>query len=312
MSAAGTPSELAAEVRKGLESLARRRRTELQHVLSEFAIERLLFRLGQSEHRARFVLKGATLFRLWAGAEHRATWDLDLLGSGANEVQDVIAVLRDICAIHDEDGIVFDLASMSGEEIRRPDDYGGVRVRFTAHLGKARIPVQVDIGFGDAVLPPPQVAVFPTLLDHTAPEVFVYPLQAVVAEKLEALVSLGVTNSRMKDFFDLHALADANNFDLESLVDSVRATFSRRGTPLTGEEPLALTSGFLSERERDVQWRAFVKRSRLEAPVDPRELTDGLRRFLLPVLRAAVSDSMEPKHWTAGGPWRMRSEDPGA
>jgi len=285
--------------------VARRQRAELQHVLSEFAIERLLFRLGRSEHRENYVLKGATLFRLWAGDERRATWDLDLLGSGASGVDAVIAVLRDICAIHDEDGIVFDLTSMSGEEIRLPDDYSGVRVRFTAHLGNARIPVQVDVGFGDAVLPPPQVAAFPTLLEHAAPEVLVYPVQAVVAEKLEALVSLGVTNSRMKDFFDLHALAAARTFDLESLVAAVRATFARRGTPLTGEEPLVLTPGFLSERDREVQWRAFVKRSRLAAPVDAKEVAEGLRRFLLPVLSAAASGSMEPMHWKAGGPWRM-------
>ena len=158
-------------VRDGLQALARRRGVEFQRVLSEFAIERLLFRLGQSKYRKGFVLKGATLFRLWAGDERRATWDLDLLGSGESEVEAVVSMVRNICSLPDEDGIVFDLDSIRGEEIRHPDDYGGVRVRLQAHLGEARIPVQVDIGFGDAVIPPPRIVAFPTLLGHTAPQV---------------------------------------------------------------------------------------------------------------------------------------------
>lgn len=166
MSAGHASSEavVAVAVRKNLRALARRRGVEFQRVLSEFAIERLLFRLGQSEYRKGFVLKGATLFRIWAGDERRATWDLDLLGSGDSEVSAVVAIMRDICSVPDEDGILFDLDSISGEEIRHPDDYGGVRVRIQAHLGEARIPVQVDVGFGDAVTPPPNFVAFPTLL----------------------------------------------------------------------------------------------------------------------------------------------------
>jgi len=181
-------------------------------------------------------------------------------------------------------------------------------VRLQAHLGEARIPVQVDIGFGDAVVPPPEVAAFPTLLDHATPRVLVYPPQAVVAEKLEAMVSLGVTNSRMKDFFDLRTLAASGTFDLESLVSAVRATFARRGTPLAQDEPLVLTTGFLSEPERAVQWRAFLRRSRLEAPVDAATVTADLRRFLLPVLRGAASGGFAQMCWEAGGPWQTMTE----
>jgi len=296
-------------VRNSLQALARRRGVEFQHVLSEFAIERLLFRLGQSKYRKDFVLKGATLFRLWAGDERRATWDLDLLGSGESEVEAVVSMVLNICSLPDEDGIIFDLDSIRGEEIRHPDDYGGVRVRLQAHLGEARIPVQVDIGFGDAVIPPPRIVAFPTLLGHTAPQVLAYPRQAVVAEKLEAVVSLGVTNSRMKDFFDLHTLAAYQTFDLESLVSAVRATFERRGTPLTQDDPLVLTTGFLSEPDREVQWRAFLRRSRLEAPVDAATVTTDLRRFLLPVLRGAASGSFTQMRWEAGGPWRAMTEE---
>jgi len=308
MSAGRASSDPAVAVRGRLQALARRRGVEFQRLLSEFAIERLLFRLGQSEHRQGLVLKGATLFRLWSGDERRATWDLDLLGSGASEVEAVVETVRAICSVPAEDGIDFDIDSIRGEEIRHPDDYGGVRVRLQAHLGEARIPVQIDIGFGDAVIPPPEVVAFPTLLDHHAPRVLVYPPQAVVAEKLEAMVSLGVTNSRMKDFFDLRTLAASRNFDLESLVAAVRATFERRGTPLTEDDPLVLTTGFLSEPEREVQWRAFLRRSRLEAPVDAATVTEDLRRFLLPVLRAAAAGSFTPMRWEASGPWRAMTE----
>lgn len=311
MSAGRASSEavVAIAVRKGLQALARRRGVEFQRVLSEFAIERLLFRLGRSEHRERFVLKGATLFRLWAGDERRATWDLDLLGSGDSEVEAVVAIVRGICSVPDEDGILFDLDSIRGEQIRHPDDYGGVRVRLQAHLGEARIPVQVDVGFGDVVIPPPEVVAFPTLLGHTAPRVLVYPPQAVVAEKLEAMVTLGVTNSRMKDFFDLRALAASGTFDLKSLVSAVRATFERRGTPLAQDEPLVLTAGFLSEPEREVQWRAFLRRSRLQAPVDAATVTEDLRRFLLPVLRGAASHGFRQMRWQPGGPWQAMTEE---
>jgi len=304
------PSDAAAEARKGLQAVARRRHAELQHVLSEYAIERLLFRLGQSKHVNKFVLKGATLFRLWAGEERRATWDLDLLGYGDSDADAVLSVMRNICAIPGNDGILFDLTSARCEEIRLPDDYGGVRVRFAAHLGNARIPVQVDIGFGDAVLPSPKVSAFPTLLDHAAPEVLVYPVEVVVAEKLEAVVSLGVTNSRMKDFFDLHFLASTKAFELDSLVLAVRATFARRGTPLTEKEPLALSSAFLRESDKKVQWRAFIKRSRLEAPVDVGEVSTVLRSFLLPILQASALDVTEPMNWNPNGPWRNSSACP--
>ena len=200
MSPAKKPSNLAASVRARLLNLSRRRGVEFQLVLSEFAIERLLFRLGESAQGARYVLKGAMLFKLWSDVRHRATWDLDLLGGGANGVADVVAVLRDLCAIRDEDAILFDAASLAGEEIRAADEYAGARVRLEARLGGARIPVQVDVGFGDAVEPAPTRQTYPTLLGHSPPRILAYPREAVVAEKVEAMLSLGVTNSRMKDF----------------------------------------------------------------------------------------------------------------
>lgn len=216
MTARRPPTNPAASVRARLGTLARQRGVELQLLLSEFAIERLLHRLGLSPHSERLILKGAMLFKLWSGDQRRATWDLDLLGRGASDVAEIVAIVRDLCEIRADDAIEFEAKSITGEEIRVPDEYAGVRVRLEARLAGARIPVQVDVGFGDAVVPAPTRQAYPTLLDHAPPYVLVYPREAVVAEKLEAMISLGVTNSRMKDFYDVHWLAGSSEFEAGS------------------------------------------------------------------------------------------------
>lgn len=300
----------AASVRTRLAQLARRRGVELQLVLSEFAIERLLYRLGVSSYADRFVLKGATLLRLWSGDDRRATWDLDLLGRGASGVEDLVTVIRALCATTGDDGIVFVADSIQGEEIGEPAEYAGVRVRLDARLGRARIPVQVDVGFGDAVVPAPVREVLPSLLDHPPPRVLVCPREAVIAEKVEAMVSLGVTNSRMKDFYDVNRLAECTAFEGPPLVRAIRATFERRRTPFPEGEPLVLGRGFLAGPERETQWRAFLRRGRLEAAPDAAALTEALRRFLLPVLGAAQSAAPFDTDWKPGGPWKFREKAP--
>jgi predicted nucleotidyltransferase component of viral defense system len=308
VTAARTPKDVAASVRARLLELSRRRGVEFQLVLSEFAIERLLYRLGVSPHADRFVLKGAMLLKLWARGPGRATWDLDLLGRGDNAVDAVAAVVRDLCEIEAADGIVFDPRSIAGEEMRADEEYAGVRIRLVARLAGARIPVQIDVGFGDAVVPPPGRKTYPTLLDHPAPWILVYPREAVVAEKLEAIVTLGTANTRMKDFYDVNVLASAFSFDGDALVRAVRATFERRGSPLPETLPHALSTAFLGAPEQEAQWRAFVRRSRLEAPPDGAALAAALQRFLGPVLAAASSGEDFRASWAPGGPWRPAEE----
>lgn len=309
MSPAGHPTDVAASVRARLLAIARRRGVEFQLVLSEFAIERLLYRLGISPHADRFVLKGAMLFKLWSDGRHRATWDLDLLGRGASTVADVVAVIRDLCSIGVDDGIAFDADSIAAEEIRAGDEYAGVRVRLAAGLAGARIPVQVDVGFGHAIVPPPIRESYPTLLDHAPPRILVYPREAVVAEKLEAMVTLGVTNSRMKDFYDVHLLASAFSFDGSSLAQAIRATFERRRAPLSAAEPLVLTREFLGAPERQQQWRAFLRRGRLEAPPDAAQLAEALQQFLGPVLAAIARGETFSASWPSGGPWQVERNE---
>lgn len=305
MTPRNAPKNQAASVRARLGELARRRPVEMQRLLSEFAIERLLYRLGVSAHAERFVLKGATLLKLWSDEIGRATWDLDLLGRGASGVDDVVRVVRDLCAVQADDGLAFDLGSIAGEEIRAVEEYDGVRVRLVARLADARIPVQLDVGFGDAVLPAPRLEHFPTLLDHAPPRVLVYPREAVVAEKLEAALSLGVTNSRMKDFYDLDRLAEGFSFEGASLSDAIRATFERRRTPLPRDVPLVFTPEFLSAPDRQTQWRAFLRRGRLPGSPDTAHLAERLRAFAWPVLAAVTRGERFDQCWPAGGPWAL-------
>ena len=307
----GHPLNSAQSVREKLKVIANRRGIEFQRVLSEFAVERLLFRLGASPHASSFVLKGATLFRLWDQEERRATWDLDLLGSGDSEVAAVVKIVKEICSIENEDEIVFDLNSLHGEEIRHLDRYGGIRVRMQALLGAARIPVQIDVGFGDVVTPPPNTVAFPVLLGHAPPLILVYPWPTVVAEKLEAAVSLGLTNSRMKDFYDLWVIGESQTFSLKELVQAVRATFQRRKSPIPIKLPVVFAADFLAEAGREVQWRAFLSRSRLGGAPDVVELAASLQAFLIPIIEGATAAQLVPMIWSPGGPWRKAAGEKG-
>jgi len=208
----------AVSIRAKLLALAQTSGEDYQRVLGRFAIERFLYRLGNSPHRDRFVLKGATLFTLWTGKSHRPTKDLDLLGSGSSATDDVEQSVRAICEIEDDDGISFDGQSVEGVRIQEDDEYDGVRVKFRARLAGARIPMQVDIGFGDAVYPEPSFAEFPVLLAMSAPVIRAYPREASIAEKLHAMVDLDIRNSRMKDFYDIWFMATTWDFEQRLLI----------------------------------------------------------------------------------------------
>jgi hypothetical protein len=305
MSPKRKPSNIAASVRARLLNLARQRRAEFQLVLSDFATERLLYRLGISPYADRFILKGAMLFRLWSADPYRATWDLDLLGRGVSSIDAVVGVVRDLCAIPAADGLSFDPESIAGSAIRAPEECVGVRVKLVADLAGAHIPMQIDVGFGDAVVPAPRCETYPTLLDHPPPRIFAYPREAVVAEKLEAITTLGVTNSRMKDFYDLHLLATQFRFEGLALAGAIRATFDRRNTPIPDPEPFELSRAFLTTPERRTLWNAFWKRSRTGGTTEGiEEIADILQRFLGPVLAGMAHDAAFSGEWEPGGPWR--------
>ena len=257
-------SNMAASVRTRLLGIAKTQESDFNQVLVRFALERILYRLSQSEHARRFLLKGALLFTLWYDMPHRATRDADLLGFGASDLESVAQVFREIAAISVNDGIVFDPASVAAEEIRKEAGYGGVRVTIAGELAKVRCKTQIDVGFGDAVTPGPVDSVYPVLLnDLPAPRLRVYPTYTVVAEKLHAIALLGMTNSRVKDYFDLSVLLERETLDADLLAQAIKATFERRGMAVPTELPVGLTDEFAHDTSRQALWQSFVKKNEL-------------------------------------------------
>lgn len=299
------PRNLAASFRARLLALAKERREDFQFVLGRWVVERFLYRLGVSSERDRFVLKGAMLFIAWSGKLHRPTRDIDLLGFGPSGVSEVVDAIRTVCQVRTEDGLEFDLRGIEGEHIREEAVYEGVRVKVPARLDSALVRLQVDIGFGDAVEPEPEVREFPVLLPLEAPRVRTYPPEALIAEKLEAMVVLGIANSRMKDFYDIWTLVHSLTFHLPVLARSVHATFERRRTPLPDSLPLALGAEFLDDATKQVQWQAFVKRSGIGSDLNLRSVGEVLARFLGPVIDAGRRGAIQKASvWVPPGPWR--------
>ncbi len=298
--------DVAASVRQRLLNRSRERGEDFQLTLIYYALERLMYRLSRSAHRDRFILKGALLFSVWSHIPHRATRDLDLLGQGDPNVDALVQAFQEICRVPvEDDGLAFMAETISGREIREGDEYQGVRLSFEARLGVARIPIQVDIGFGDAVLPKPEPLKYPTILDFPAPWLLAYPRETVVAEKFHAMVELGIANSRMKDFFDLWFLAGQFDCEGESLSRSIRATFERRNTSLPMVPPLCLTSEFSTDRDKQAQWRGFLKRTGLYVEsLTLEQVLPRLERFLMPPILAAAKGEVFDSNWPAGGPWK--------
>ncbi len=297
---------LPASVAARLLDRARQTGDEYQTLLTAYCFERFLYRLGVSELRDRFVLKGAMLLRVWSDQPYRATRDLDLLRQGEGSFDAIRADLEAICAMPvDPDGIEFDAGAIRIEAIRAEDEYAGTRAALPARCGSARLPLQIDMGLGDSVWPAPQPCAYPALLDFPAPDVLAYPREAVVAEKLEALVVLGDRNSRIKDFFDLHYLATRFAFDRATLAEAVRRTFDRRRTPIPKEAPIGLTRAYWENPSRPPQVRAFARRAGLTLPEDPgREFTELLGGFLLPLFEDLRRGRPAEGAWSPGGPWR--------
>lgn len=298
------PKDVGASVRARLLHLARERGEDFQLVLTRYANERLLFRIATSEHGQRFVLKGAALFTLWTGKPHRATRDLDLLGFGDPGEEHVREVFAEVLALGvPDDGVRFDLGTLSVGLIREEQEYGGVRVELLARLTNAHVRLQVDVGFGDAITPEASVVEFPPLLDFPAPRLRAYPRETVVAEKLEAMVQLGVANSRMKDFYDLAVLARDFDFEGELLTRAIRATFARRKTPLPTTTPVALTAAFAEDPTKKTQWSGFVRKAAARDTGTLIETIAAVRAFVEKPLLAAANVTPPPGPWRAAGAW---------
>jgi predicted nucleotidyltransferase component of viral defense system len=280
-----TSKNLAASVQARLLNIAKAEGRDFGQVLTKFSLERLLYRLSESKHADSFLLKGALLFDLWFDVPLRPTRDIDLLGFGLAELPHVIGVFDDLCQMMVEDGVVFLADSIKAAEIRKEANYAGIRVSMVALLGNARTAIQVDIGYGDAVTPAPETATYPVLLeDLPAPQLRVYPRYTVVAEKVETIATLGIANSRMKDYFDLWVLRQQGEFDSEVLRLAIAATFARRERPLPSQVPVGLSDAFAADLQKQQQWQAFLKKNQLEQ-TELAVVVQALRDWLHPLLK---------------------------
>ncbi len=295
----------AASVRDRLLNLARERGEDFQLLLTQYGLERLLYRLSRSDYRDRFILKGAMLFMVWGDSPHRPTRDVDFLGLGDSSEAGLQAVFRELCDVQvEDDGLTLMADSVQVEVIRSETEYGGTRVKLYGDLAGARVPVQADIGFGDAVTPGVTEIEYPVLLDGPTPHVKAYPRETVVAEKYQALVHLGFANSRMKDFYDLWAIAREFDFDGKTLSEAIFNTFSRRRTSLPAHRPSGLSPEFYEDANKSSQWNAFIRKSApATTPPSLTEVCRFLESFLLPVTQAAVQEHEFKAVWKQGGPW---------
>ena len=298
---------VAASVQARLLQLSHNSKLSLQDLLERYCTERLLYRLANSPHRSRFILKGAMLLIVWGeGTSERVTRDADLLGFGDNSPTAAASTFQEICAVVvDDDGVEFDAESIKAEEIRAEQEYIGVRVTLRARVGNARIPVQADIGFGDAFTLEPEEIEFPTLLEMPKPLLRAYTKETALAEKFEAMVSLGERNTRMKDYFDVWLLARRFDFQGDRLAKAIAATFDRRKTEIPSAVPVGLSTAFAEEPIKQTQWRAFWRKVvRTESTPDFTEVVKLAADFLLPAAKVACDKGESPGIWNGGGPWR--------
>lgn len=295
-----------ARARVRLLRMAKERGEDFQLILLRYAHERLLYRLAASRHARAFVLKGAALFTVWTGHPHRATRDLDFLGFGEASEERLRAVFAEVAQVAvPDDGVSFDADQIEVSPIREGQEYGGVRVHLTAHIATAAIRLQVDVGFGDAITPGAIEVEFPPLLDFPAPRLRAYPRETVVAEKLHAMVNLGIANSRMKDFYDLLELSRLFEFDGRQLVRAIRATFERRGTAISDSIPVALTAAFANDKQKREQWRGFVRKADVKDAPDLDATIAAVAGFASEPIAAARSAGPWTAQWPAGGPWTV-------
>ena len=281
---------IAHSVNVRLKNLAVQKQISFDYILLRYALERFLFRLSVSQHANRFILKGASAFAVWMGPVFRVTRDADLYCSGNSDSEFLLQCFREIC-----------LQEVIASEIKKDQQYQGIRILFHARIDQARVTLQFDIGFGDSVFPAAEFTEYPVLLEAEKPRIKVYPRYTVIAEKFEAMVTLGMKNSRLKDFFDIWLLTECFDFDFITLKQALERTFERRKTPFPATLPTALTDEFIKDKMKLSQWNAFLRKTRPKQFPDSLEMaTNRITEFLLPMMQI---HQVPPTIWKAAQGW---------
>ncbi|MCD4814128.1 nucleotidyl transferase AbiEii/AbiGii toxin family protein [bacterium] len=297
---------LEASVRAKLQNKAKETGCSFSEILQYFGMERFLYRFSQSQYADKFILKGALTFIAWQVTERRATRDIDFLARFDNQVESIEKIIKDICVFPVlPDGLEFDAATVKGRKIKEDADYEGVRVKFLVFLDRARIAIQVDVGFGDVICPKPKAIDYPVILDFPRPRLKVYPAESVISEKFEAMVKLGLLNSRMKDFYDIWLMLRQFEFDGSKLAQALNSTFSHRKTSLPIHKPIFDGEIYDERSDRQTLWKAFLEKEGIRnAPEKLRNTAAEIEKFLIKPLEAIGKGREFKKTWHASGPWR--------
>lgn len=303
---AGKAKNIAASIHQRLLNKARESSRPFNEILQHFAIERFLYRLSKSPYADRFVLKGALMFSAWTGLMSRPTMDIDLLGNIENSIDLIVDVFKDVCeTVVEKDGIVFHKDTVTATRITEDADYKGVRVLLRGNLSSIRLFLQIDIGFGDVIIPEPGKLKYPVLLDFPAPELDGYTMESTVAEKFQAMVNLGLPNSRMKDFYDIWFLSRSFDFNGETLIEAIEKTFEKRKMPII-REPTIFNPSFMKDDTKQVQWQGFIKKTKLtDTPIFFADVAADIKVFLQPTVASIIERQPFGLFWTAPGPWRI-------
>ncbi|UCD15078.1 MAG: nucleotidyl transferase AbiEii/AbiGii toxin family protein [Candidatus Omnitrophota bacterium] len=295
-----------ASVRAQLQNKAKEAKRPFAEVLQYYGMERFLYRFSRSKYANKFILKGALMFMVWQVPQRRITLDIDFSARYDNQIATIEKVIKDVCKVSViSDGLIFDPQIVKGQKIKEAADYEGVRVKFKGFLERSRIPMQIDVGFGDVIYPKPKIINYPVILDFPKPHLKGYPVESVVSEKFEAMVKLGLLNSRMKDFYDIWLLMRQFNFGGLKLVEALKGTFKHRKTPLPELEPLFAEEIYDKKSDRQTLWKAFLKKGDIKYV--PEELCTTAReieRFLIKPLDAIHRNQEFSKEWKSTGSWK--------
>ncbi|MBN2723151.1 MAG: nucleotidyl transferase AbiEii/AbiGii toxin family protein [Deltaproteobacteria bacterium] len=300
--------EISTSVRAKLLNISRSTGRDFQELAARYTVERFLARMTISNHRDRFVLKGAMLYIPWKLDDKRTTKDLDLLGLGSSDMENIKKVFKEICETHiEDDGLIFNIESIEVLQIREKSIYEGVRILMDVYLEKMSIRLQVDVGFGDPIIPAPQPTEFPALFAEHGPVIRAYSPETVIAEKFNAMIVLGMANSRMKDYYDIWMLSKSFNIEANVLRLAIKQTFNKRQTAFPDAEPIALSDEFFQNESKQNQWKGFIRRQkRINSAPDLREIVKSLRIFLLPIVIQLDSESVTINTWTPENGWSYK------
>ncbi len=288
---------VAASVKERLRNISVQNGKEFQSVISQYVQERFLYRLSQSNYSNNLILKGALLFIAHDISRNRPTRDIDFLGSKIpNEIDDLLGVIKEILTIKIDDGLRFDYDCVEAENITEDGDYKGVRIKFYVFLENSRERMQLDIGFGDTITAGPVEIEFPTLLDFPAPKLKVYSIETAIAEKFEAIVSLQLQTSRMKDFYDILFFAENYNFKKETLIQAITTTFNNRSTELELSK-IVFEDKFKNDENFQKMCSAFLSRNKLENHKTFYEVVSQIQSFIQPIFDSGTKNNWNPDKW---------------